>query len=915
LIPTHPQPGWRYLQLDATESAGDGEGVEERIAQLCAAERAAVGDLAHPPAFRVALIRTATHHHRCVLTFHHIIIDGWSLPILLGEIFAAYHHQHLPPPGSYRRFIHWLAQRDLDAARTAWAHTLAGLDTPTLLGPPGRGPSGPRHTTSYRLPEHTTTALHELARAHHSTLNTVLQAGYAQLLAVLTGHHDIVFGTTVSGRPTDLPGADSLIGLLINTVPVRAQLSPTTTTTALLDQLQHTHTHTLDHHHLALTDIHHLTGHDQLFDTLLVFENYPVDTAALSAGPDDLTITALSGRESTHYRLTVQAQPGPQLGLRVEYDTDIFDPTTIEALLARFERVLVAMTTNPQQLLSCIDLLDQPEHTHLNQWGNRATLTRPTGPPVSIPALFTAQVARTPQALAVTYQDRSTSYRELDQASNRLAHLLTDHSAGPGQCVALLLPRCAEAITAILAVLKTGAAYLPIDPAHPRSRIEFMLTDAAPIATITTTDLRAQLDGHDIAIIDPDDPTVKRQPNTPLPPPAPDDIAYLIYTSGTTGLPKGMAIAHHNVIRLFASLTADLELAPGQVWTQLHSCAFDFSVWEIWGALLHGGRLVIVPEEITRSPNDLHALLVAEHVNVLSQTPSAFYALQNADALQSEPGHQLDVHTVVFGGEALEPQRLRTWLNNHPVLPRLINMYGITETTVHASLREIGSADTDRNASPIGVPLADLAFFVFDGWLRGVPPGVVGELYVAGAGVGVGYVGRAGLTGSRFVACPFGGPGTRMYRTGDLVRWRADGQLDYLGRADEQVKIRGYRIELGEIQAALAALAGVDQAVVIAREDQPGTKRLVGYITGTADPAEARSVLAERLPSYMVPTAVVALPAMPLTVNGKLDTRALPAPEYADAERYRAPATAVEEILAGIYAQVLGIERVGIDDS
>ena len=394
-------------------------------------------------------------------------------------------------------------------------------------------------------------------------------------------------------------------------------------------------------------------------------------------------------------------------------------------------------------------------------------------------------------------------------------------------------------------------------------------------------------------------PRIDTQPSTALPAPAPDDIAHLIYTSGTTGVPKGVAVTHHNVTQLWRTRRRP-DLAPAQVWTQCHSYAFDFSVWEIWAALLGGGRLVVVPEAVAGSPDDFHALLVAEHVNVLSQTPSAVAAL-SPEGLESV--------ALMLGGEACPAEVVDRWAPGRV----MINAYGPTEATVYAS---ISAPLTPGSAVvPIGAPVSGAALFVLDGWLRPVPAGVVGELYVAGRGVACGYVRRAGLTGSRFVACPFGGPGARMYRTGDLVCWGADGQLRYLGRADEQVKIRGYRIELGEVQAALAGLDGVEQAVVIAREDRPGDKRLVGYVTGTADPAEMRAALAERLPAYMVPAAVVVMDALPLTPNGKLDTRALPAPEYQDVDRYRAPANAIEEILAGIYAQVLGLERVGVDDS
>jgi glycopeptidolipid biosynthesis protein len=560
------------------------------------------------------------------------------------------------------------------------------------------------------------------------------------------------------------------------------------------------------------------------------------------------------------------------------------------------------MSIDASRRLLSFDLLDDDDHDELAEWGNRAVLTEPDPAAVSVPELFAAHVARAPEAVALVCGELLLTYRELDEAANRLAHLLVGLGAGPGESVALLIPRSAEAIVAILAVLKTGAAYLPIDQAHPDERIGFMLGDAEPLVAITTADLRARLDENDVAVIDFDDPRIESQPSTALPVPAVDDLAYMTYTSGTTGVPKAVAVTHRNVTQLVESLHADLPAGPGQVWSQWHSLVFDVSVWEIWGALLHGGRLVVVPESVASSPDDLHGVLVTEKVTVLCQTPSA------AGMLSPE---LLESTTLVVAGEACPSELVDQWATSGRVM---INAYGPTEATVYAAMS--GPLTAGSTVVPIGSPVPGAALFVLDKLLRPVSAGVVGELYLAGRGVAVGYVHRSGLTSSRFVACPFGGPGARMYRTGDLVRWGDDGQLQYLGRADEQVKIRGYRIELGEVQAALAALDGVDQAAVIAREDRPGHKRLVGYITGTADPAAARSKLAQKLPTYMVPAAVVVIDALPLTVNGKLDTRALPAPEYrTTGDEYRAPATAVEEILASVFAQVLGVEQVGIDDS
>ena len=461
----------------------------------------------------------------------------------------------------------------------------------------------------------------------------------------------------------------------------------------------------------------------------------------------------------------------------MEFRTDVFDADSIEALIERLERVLVAMTADPGRRLSSVDLLDEGEHARLDEIGNRAVLSKPATTPVSIPVLWAARVAQTPGAVALVCEGCSWTYREVEEAANRLARVLAGHGAGPGQCVALVLERSAQAVVAMLGVLKAGAAYLPIDPGLPSARIGFMLADAAPIAAITTTGLRPRLDGFDVVVIDVNDAGGDADPCIALPVVGGDDLAYLIYTSGTTGVPKGVAITHANFAHLAQSSPAGLP--GGQVWTQCHSYAFDFSVWEIWGALLGGGRLVVVSDEVARSPEDFHALLVAEQVSVLTQTPSAVGVL-SPEGLESV--------ALLLGGEPCPGEVVDRWAPGRVV----INAYGPTEATVYASMSAPLVAGS--GVVPIGAPVSTAALFVLDGWLRAVPVGVVGELYVAGAGVGVGYVRRAGLTASRFVACPFGGagaPGIRMYRTGDLVVWGVDGQLQYLGRADEQVKIRG----------------------------------------------------------------------------------------------------------------------------
>jgi amino acid adenylation domain-containing protein len=534
--------------------------------------------------------------------------------------------------------------------------------------------------------------------------------------------------------------------------------------------------------------------------------------------------------------------------------------------------------------------------------------------------LFEAQVERTPDAVALVFGEEALSYAELNRRANRLAHHLRGFGVGPEARVGICVERGLDMIVGVLAVLKAGGAYVPLDPEYPQERLRYTLADSRPVLLLTQAALRGRIGDAGLPVLALDDgaPAWAREPardpeRADL---TPDHLAYVIYTSGSTGQPKGMGVAHRNVARLFGATDAWFGFGPQDAWTLFHSFAFDFSVWELWGALLHGGRLVAVPRETARSPEEFYALLCREGVTVLNQTPSAFRQLIAAQAAGAAE-HRL--RYVVFGGEALEPSTLGPWFaRNADRRPRLVNMYGITETTVHVTYRPLVAADAERaGASPIGRRIPDLKTYVLDRRGEPAPTGVAGELYVGGAGVARGYLDRPELTAERFVPDPFGGgAGARLYRSGDVARWLADGTLAYLGRNDAQVKVRGFRIEPGEVEARLSEHPGVREAVVLAREDTPGDRRLVAYYVAREEPVPAellRAHLGERLAEHMVPAAYVCLDALPLTPNGKLDRGALPAPEGdAYARRgYEAPVGETEQALAEIWAEVLGVERVG----
>ncbi|GAT02597.1 linear gramicidin synthetase subunit C, partial [Mycolicibacterium fortuitum subsp. acetamidolyticum] len=911
--------GWQVVDVCGASAA--------EVAEIIEGVAGHAFDLSCEIPLRAVLLRTGVDEFVLAAVVHHIAADGWSVAPLVADLQLAYAAravgrgpQWSPLPVQYVDYTLWqreclgdLADPDsrISGQVAYWEQALAGLperlelptDRPYPAVADHRGASIP-----VSLPAELHRRVRAVAREHNVTTYMVVQAALAMLLSKMSASSDVAVGVPIAGRGD--VALDKLVGFFVNTLVLRVDLTGDLTVGELLDQVRRRSLAALEHQDVpfeVLVDRLNPTrslAHHPLVQVALAWQNFTADSLTESALGEaqvsPLTVDTHVARMDLTFSLSERWDDAGEpagIGGSVEFRTDVFDTASTELLVERLHRVLDAVTTDPRRSLSSIDVLDVVEHARLDEMGNRAALARPTTAS-SVPAMFAQQVVRTPDAVALVCGQRSLTYRELDETSNRLAHWLVGLGAGPGRCVALFHSRCAEAIISIVAVLKSGAAYVPIDPMHPDARIRFMLDDAAPVAVLTSVSWADRLSECEVHVVDVGDPRIETQPSTALPMPAGDDIAYLIYTSGTTGVPKGVAVPHRNVAQLLVPLNRNL--SP-EVWSQWHSYAFDVSVWEVWGALLHGGRLVVVPETVASSPDDFRALLMAEKVSVLSQTPSAVGVL-SPEGLESA--------ALVVAGEACAAEVMDQWASGGRVM---INAYGPTEATVYASIS--APLQAGSNVVPIGSPVPGAALFVLDRLLRPVPVGVVGELYVAGQGVAYGYARRAGLTASRFVPCPFGVPGSRMYRTGDLALWGLDGQLRYLGRADEQVKIRGYRIELGEIQTALTAVEGVRQAAVIVREDAPGDKRLVGYVTGTADPAAVRLALAERLPGYMVPVAVVLVDALPLTVNGKLDRRALPVPEYADADAYRAPSTPKEEILAGIYAQVLGLEQVGIDDS
>ncbi|MGK8467309.1 amino acid adenylation domain-containing protein [Nocardia cyriacigeorgica] len=934
---------------------------EAQVPELVAAAVTAGFDVTAAPPVRLRLLVLSATEHVLICVIHHIAGDGFSMGPLTRDLMAAYVDRtrggapEWPPlQVQYADFALWQrevlgAEDDPDSVLAQqidyWRKELAAL--PEQLDLPADRPrpavaSNHGATLAFEIDADVHAALTRLAHQHNSTLFMVVHAALAALLARLSGTRDIAIGTPVAGRGE--AALDDLIGMFVNTLVLRTEVDPGASFDELLAAVRQTDVQAFGHADVPferlveLLDPVRSASRHPLFQVMLTFQNLAqteLELPGLKVAGVDLAVPLAKFDLQLALVENIDRHGAPQgMSAAFTYATDLFDAATVQDFADRFGRILAAAAADSSAIVGDVDVLAPGERDLvLREWNTPGVAI----PEVTLVDLIQSQARRRPDADAIRYNGITLGFGELQRRANRVARALIAQGAGPETLVAVAMPRTEQLPVALLGVLTAGAGYLPIDTSYPAQRLEFMLGDARPTCILTTAAELDSVPAGDIPVVLVED--TERFADAPvtdadrIAPLRPDNLAYVIYTSGSTGVPKGVGVAHRNVVELFANTQLMFEFDESDVWTLFHSYAFDFSVWELWCALANGGAVVVVDYLTSRSPEQFRELLIREQVTVLNQTPSAFYQLAEADrAVHPDDEGKFALRYVIFGGEALDLRQLRRWYERHGghdsaenSSPWLVNMYGITETTVHVSFLSVDEQLVDNPASVIGRALPGLDAVVLDDRLHPAPVGVAGEIYVAGAQLSRGYLGRPGLAATRFVANPFGAPGSRMYRTGDIGRWVGFGgraNLEYAGRSDQQVQLRGFRIELGEIEAALQRCAGVGQTVALVRSDEHTGDRLIGYVVPAADrapgteldPVALRTEVAEFLTGYMVPDAIVVLDALPLTPNGKLDRRALPAPEFSSGAAFRAPGSPVEQAVAEVFAGLLGAAEVGLDD-
>ena len=911
--------------FDWGESTHDKQ--QQRLREFLQEDKQLGFDLTKAPLMRLFLIRLSDDKHQFVWSHSNMLLDGWSLFLVVKEVFEFYDgfrkgkEPVLPVAPAFKEYIDWIKEQDTGRAARFWSKTLSGFTKPNAVDikTEASGDEESYCELQVELSEALSSDLQAFSRKHKLTLNTLIQGAWAMLLHLYTGDDDIVFGTTVSGRPPGLQKVESMVGLFINTLPVRVAIAPQQTVVPWLKEIQSSNVELRDYEYSQLADVQRnseVAPGSPLFNSIIVFESYPVDNA-VNQMDTGLKIRGFSFVEQTNYALTFIAIPGTRMVLRIAFATRDFHPNAIRRMLAQVQRILESMLAAPNQsLISFV----APSGQELQTIDSK--LIGPTGQEYldqCVHKLFEQQVERTPESVALVFEGESFTYAQLNRRANQLAHYLRRFGAGPEVRIGICIDRSPDMIASVLGILKAGAAYLPLDPAYPSERLAYMVKDAGVSLLVTNESLaaRAQQDGMRVIKVDSDSVLIARESEAnSCCAISPDNLVYVIYTSGSTGTPKGVMVTHRSLVNYVVSMVPVIGLEREQRFLQFASLSFDASAVQIFPTLLSGATLVLHRAPAELSHFELKEFCENEHLTVLD-IPAGFWQQWIEDLSSQDTVLPRSIRFYMTGGESVSFDRVRKWAQMLEQPSQFLSSYGPTETTIGVmiSITDSESAsESNRPNLPLGFALPNTQIHLLDRYLRRVPEGVAGEIYIGGAGLGRCYLGQPGQTAEKFVPDGMSGAGGgRLYRTGDLGRV-VNGELEYVGRVDEQVKVRGYRIELGEIEAELNGQAEVKASAVVENEG-----RLVAYVelrAGVAA-AELQQRLRKRLPEWMVPGVYERVAQLPVNRNGKVDRKRLreaAVERLAVGSEYEAARSGVEEVLAGIWSEVLQVERVGIHD-